>query len=79
MNGLLSLDEMAGMLKKSSRRFRVIIQKKQIPYIRVGNTMLFQPEKVIEHLTTTDDQRKPLPKAPIPPKRGRFAKELGLT
>ncbi|MDM7923328.1 MAG: helix-turn-helix domain-containing protein [Pyrinomonadaceae bacterium] len=50
----LTTEEMARYLKCSLKTFRKTVRDHAVPYIPVGNRKRWDPEKVIEHLTTSD-------------------------
>lgn len=79
MSDRLSLDEMAERLRISPRTFRRYIPKLNIPFIRIGRTMVFDPAKVELYLECTETEVKPVKRAVTRfPVVNKYAERLGL-
>lgn len=75
----LSLSEMAERLKISPRTLRRHIPKLNIPFIRVGRTMVFDPAKVELYLECTENEARPVRKVSSRvPVVNKYAERLGL-
>jgi 2'-5' RNA ligase len=78
MTGLLiPLEEMAERLKRTPRQFRKDITTRKIPHLTLGRVKLFDPEKVIEHLTAPSIKAKGKSRTVVETE-GRFSEALGL-
>lgn len=82
---LLSLAEMAERLQRSPRQFRKDVRNRNIPHIRLGHKRLFDADKVLEYLTSTEipiptapKRSKITPRIPNRATQSRFAERLGL-
>lgn len=78
MHRLLSLSEMAELLHRTPRQFRKDISARKIPHIQLGRKRLFDPEKVVEHLSPPALKTARARLKAEPGERGRFAEALGL-
>jgi excisionase family DNA binding protein len=79
MDRLLSLDAMAERLHISPRTLRRHIPKLNIPFIKIGRQMLFDPGKVELYLQCTEPERKPVRKlSGRVPSVNKYAARLGL-
>lgn len=65
----LSLNEMAAQLNRCGKTFAKYVRKYDIPHIRLGRDMLFDPERVIAFLE--ERQARSAANAPQPLKRRR--------
>ena len=74
----LSLSQMAERLKISPRTLRRHIPKLNIPFIRVGRTMLFDPVKVELYLECTETGTPSLRTPSRVPVVNKYAERLGL-
>lgn len=74
---LISLSEMASRLNRTPRQFRKDISDRKIPHVHIGRQRMFDPEKVIEHLTVPKIRVK-AERRTVTENVGRFAERLGL-
>jgi 2,4-dienoyl-CoA reductase-like NADH-dependent reductase (Old Yellow Enzyme family) len=79
---LLTLKEAAAQFRRSPKVFAKHVRATGVPFVQIGRSMLFDPDVVATHLTTTaSDDAKPALFRPLVKRAGkgsRFATEVGL-
>lgn len=68
----IKLAEMARLLSRSVKQFRADVRNYNIPCIRLGRTMLFEPEEVERYLL--ENQQTKFVSSPTEPPNSRAAK-----
>jgi hypothetical protein len=79
---LLTLKEAAAQFRRSPKVFARHVRATGVPFVRLGRSMLFDPEVVASYLTTAvADDGKPVVFSPLVKRAGkgsRFAEEVGV-
>lgn len=59
MTELVTIEEIARTLKVSTKTVRYWRSRNEIPYLKVGRHLRFEPQKVLSHFEKTTEENKP--------------------